>query len=88
MLTCLQLRAAIDEYAITGIRQDRQFESTIYSKIFMHLMAMQAKIDSNGKHVAMTQALRASWATTGRCVLITIQLCCISINMGQCIVFR
>ncbi|KAI6023462.1 hypothetical protein EDC04DRAFT_2606622 [Pisolithus marmoratus] len=32
------------------------------------LMAMQAKIDCNHKHAAMTQALRMSWATTGSAV--------------------
>lgn len=62
----LQLRAAIDEYAVTGIRQDRQFEYTTYSKVFMQLMAMQLKIDGNPKHAALTRKLRTSWANTGR----------------------
>ncbi|KAI6009978.1 hypothetical protein BKA83DRAFT_4133075 [Pisolithus microcarpus] len=57
-LAATALRAAIDEYAITGIRQDRQFESSTYSKVFVQLMAMQTKIDGNCKHAAMTCALR------------------------------
>ena len=61
-----QLRAAIDEYTITGIRQDRPFEYTTYSKVFAQLMGMQAKIDANPKHAAKTRALRINWATTGR----------------------
>ncbi|KAI6010029.1 hypothetical protein PISMIDRAFT_115730, partial [Pisolithus microcarpus 441] len=65
-LVAMALQAAIDEYAITGIRQDRQFESSTYSKVFVQLMAMQTKIDGNRKHAAMTRALRVSWATTGR----------------------
>ena len=35
----------------------------------MQLMAMQAKIDANPKHAALTRKLRISWATTGRWVL-------------------
>ena len=65
-LDILQLRAAIDEFAVTGTRQDRQFEYSTYSKVFMQLMGMQAKINANPKHAAMTQALRISWATAGR----------------------
>ncbi|KAI6014891.1 hypothetical protein BKA83DRAFT_4129617 [Pisolithus microcarpus] len=57
-LAATALRAAIDEYAITGIRQDRQFKSSTYSKVFVQLMAMQTKIDGNHKHAAMTRALR------------------------------
>ncbi|KIJ07459.1 hypothetical protein PAXINDRAFT_19355 [Paxillus involutus ATCC 200175] len=59
------LRGAIDEYATTGVRQDRHFEYTWYSKVFTHLMLMQAMIDTNPKHAAKTQALRIAWATTG-----------------------
>ena len=62
----LQLRAAIEEYSITGSQQDRPFEYATYSKVFMQLMGMQAKIDANPKHAAKTQAFRISWATTGR----------------------
>lgn len=65
-LDILQLWAAIDEYAVTGTRQDRQFEYTTYSKVFTQLMAMQTKIDNNPKHAALTRKLRISWATTGR----------------------
>ncbi|KAI5985592.1 hypothetical protein EDD15DRAFT_2373938 [Pisolithus albus] len=68
-LAAMALRAAIDEYAITGIRQDRQFESSTYSKVFVQLMAMQTKIDGNRKHAAMTRVLRVSWATTGSALL-------------------
>ncbi|KAI6039468.1 hypothetical protein EDC04DRAFT_2895263 [Pisolithus marmoratus] len=68
-LAATALRAAIDEYAITGIRQDHQFKSSTYSKVFIQLMAMQAKIDGNCKHAAMTRALRMSWATTGSALL-------------------
>ncbi|KIM63483.1 hypothetical protein SCLCIDRAFT_117031 [Scleroderma citrinum Foug A] len=57
---------AIDEYMITGVQQDCPFEYNIYSKIFTQLMGMQAKIDANSKHAAMTQMLRIRWATTGR----------------------
>ncbi|KIK22800.1 hypothetical protein PISMIDRAFT_11368 [Pisolithus microcarpus 441] len=59
-LAATALRAAIDEYAIMGIRQDHQFESSTYSKVFMQLMAMQTKIDGNRKHAAMTRALRVN----------------------------
>ncbi|KAI6040098.1 hypothetical protein EDC04DRAFT_2602741 [Pisolithus marmoratus] len=45
------------------IQQDCQLESSTYSKVFMQLMAMQAKIDGNHKHAA---SLRIGWATTGR----------------------
>ncbi|KIK20321.1 hypothetical protein PISMIDRAFT_105988 [Pisolithus microcarpus 441] len=65
-LVATAVSSAIDEYAITGIRQDHQFESSTYSKVFVQLMAMQTKIDGNRKHAAMTRALRVSWATTGR----------------------
>jgi len=65
----LQLQAAIDKYSVTGIQQDHQFEYTTYSKVFMQLMAMQAKIDTNPKHATLTRKLRFSWATTGRWVL-------------------
>ncbi|KAI6041727.1 hypothetical protein EDC04DRAFT_2601509 [Pisolithus marmoratus] len=53
-LAATALRAAIDN---------------TYSKVFVQLMAMQAKIDGNCKHAAMTQALRMSWATTGSALL-------------------
>ncbi|KAI6018975.1 hypothetical protein BKA83DRAFT_4127538 [Pisolithus microcarpus] len=36
-----------------------------YSKVFVQLMAMQTKIDSNHKHAAMTQTFRIGWATAG-----------------------
>jgi hypothetical protein len=62
----LQLRAGIDEYMITGVRQDRQFEYAVYSKIFKQFMNMQAQIDGNAKHATMTRELRRSWATVGR----------------------
>ena len=62
----LQLRAAIDEYLISGTCQDRQFEYATYSKVFMQFMGMQSKIDTNAKHAAMTHALRVSWANAGR----------------------
>ena len=62
----LQLWAGIDEYAITGIRQDRPFEYATYSKVFVQLMGMQTKIDTNPKHAAKTRALRINWATAGR----------------------
>ena len=65
-LDILQLRAAIDEFAITGTQQDWQFEYSTYLKVFMQLMGMQAKIDANPKHAAMTRVLRISWATAGR----------------------
>ena len=65
----LQLRAAIDEFAVTGTQQDWQFKYSTYSKVFTQLMGMQAKIDANPKHAAMTRALRISWATAGRWVL-------------------
>ncbi|KAI6022111.1 hypothetical protein EDC04DRAFT_2607016 [Pisolithus marmoratus] len=58
------LQATIDEYVIMGIWQDCQLESSTYLKVFMQLMAMQAKIDGNHKHATMTQALRIGWATT------------------------
>ena len=60
---------AIDEYTLTGVRQDHQFEFITYLKIFTQLMVMQAKIDANPKHAAMTRALRINWAKTGRCVV-------------------
>ena len=67
MLTWIgQLRAAIDEYTITGVRQDRPFEFATYSKVFAQLMGMQAKIDTNPKHAAKTRMLRINWATAGR----------------------
>ena len=62
----LQLWATIDEYLISGTRQDRQFEYATYSKVFMQFMGMQSKIDANTKHTAMTHALRVSWANAGR----------------------
>ena len=64
-----QLRAAINEFMVTGTRQDWQFEYATYSKVYTQLMGMQAKIDANPKHAAMTRVLRISWATTGRWVL-------------------
>ncbi|KAF8549226.1 hypothetical protein OG21DRAFT_1488716 [Imleria badia] len=64
-LAATALRAAIDEYMITGTQQDRQFEYITYSKIFVQFMGMQAKIDGNAKHTAMAQELRRSWATVG-----------------------
>ncbi|KAI6027892.1 hypothetical protein PISMIDRAFT_119026, partial [Pisolithus microcarpus 441] len=65
-LAAMALQAAIDKYAIMGIQQDCQFESSTYSKVFVQLMAIQTKIDGNHKHTALTRALRVSWATTGR----------------------
>ena len=62
----LQLRAAIDEYLISGTRQDRQFKYATYSKVFTQFMGMQSKLDANAKHAAMTHALRVSWANAGR----------------------
>ena len=64
-----QLQAAIDEFTVTGTQQDQQFEYATYSKVYMQLMGMQAKIDANPKHATMTRALRILWATTGRWVL-------------------
>ena len=64
-----QLRAAINEFMVTGTRQDWQFEYATYSKVYTQLMGMQAKIDANPKHAAMTRVLRISWVTTGRWVL-------------------
>ncbi|KAI6012158.1 hypothetical protein PISMIDRAFT_115171 [Pisolithus microcarpus 441] len=65
-LAATVLHAAIEEYAIMGSQQDCQFESSTYSKVFIQLMAMQAKIDSNHKHAMMTWVLRIGWETTGR----------------------
>ncbi|KAI5984137.1 hypothetical protein EDD15DRAFT_2375503 [Pisolithus albus] len=65
-LAATVLHATIDEYAIMGIWKDCQFESSAYLKVFMQLMAMQAKIDGNHKHAMMTRALRIGWATSGR----------------------
>ncbi|KIM54419.1 hypothetical protein SCLCIDRAFT_136915 [Scleroderma citrinum Foug A] len=56
---------AIDEYTITGVRQDRPFEYNTYSKVYMQFVGMQAKIDANSKHAMLTQKLRIHWATTG-----------------------
>ena len=50
----LQLRAAIDEYLISGTCQDRQFEYATYSKVFMQFMGMQSKIDTNAKHATIS----------------------------------
>ena len=58
--------AAIDEYSITGVQQDHSFDYATYLKVFSHFVGMQAKIDSNAKHAAMTQVLRICWAMTGR----------------------
>ena len=63
-----QLRAAIDEYTITSVRQDRPFKYNTYSKVYTQFVGMQAKIDANSKHAALTQKLRIHWATTGRWV--------------------
>ncbi|KIM70942.1 hypothetical protein SCLCIDRAFT_100670 [Scleroderma citrinum Foug A] len=60
--------AAIDEYTITGVRQDHPFEYNTYSKVFTQFLGMQAKINTNSKHAVITRSLRIHWATTG-CVL-------------------
>ncbi|KIM65650.1 hypothetical protein SCLCIDRAFT_112427, partial [Scleroderma citrinum Foug A] len=65
-LAATALRAAIDEYTITGVRQDRPFKYNTYSKVYTQFVGMQAKIDANSKHAALTQKLRIHWATTGR----------------------
>ena len=50
----------------TGVQQDHSFDYAMYLKIFSQFMGMQAKIDDNAKHAAMTWALRIHWATAGR----------------------
>jgi len=58
------LRAAIDEYNVTGTRQGRNFEYAGYSKVFNGFIDMQCIIDANAKHAAKTKALRVAWATS------------------------
>ena len=76
----LQLRAAIDEYLISGTCQDRQFEYATYSKVFTQFMGMQSKIDANAKHATMMHALRVSWANAGRWAFLSLHfiylICC------------
>ncbi|KIM54395.1 hypothetical protein SCLCIDRAFT_137040 [Scleroderma citrinum Foug A] len=65
-LAATALRAAIDEYNVTGTRQDRNFEYAGYSKVFNGFIDMQRIIDANAKHAAKTKALRVVWATSAR----------------------
>ncbi|KAF8548998.1 hypothetical protein OG21DRAFT_1488885 [Imleria badia] len=58
------LRAAIDEYPSTGIREDRKFEYQGYSKIYAQFYLMQCTINENPRHCAKTQELRVLWATS------------------------
>jgi hypothetical protein len=50
---------------MTGIRQDRTFEYTGYSKIYASFYSMQLTIDKNQKHAVKTKALRVEWAASG-----------------------
>ncbi|KIM62571.1 hypothetical protein SCLCIDRAFT_24875 [Scleroderma citrinum Foug A] len=43
-LATTAIRAAIDEYTITGIRQDRNFKYTTYSKVFTQLMGLARQL--------------------------------------------
>ncbi|KAF8436861.1 hypothetical protein L210DRAFT_961824 [Boletus edulis BED1] len=54
--------SAIDEYAVTGTRQDQTFEYAGYSKIFASFYSMQLAINKDTKHVTKTKALRVEWA--------------------------
>ena len=81
-----QLRAAIEEYTITGIQQDWPFEYNTYSKVFTQFLGMQAKIDGNSKHATMTWSLRIHWATTGQWVK-SIHSQYISWFILQCIIY-
>ncbi|KIM64571.1 hypothetical protein SCLCIDRAFT_23310 [Scleroderma citrinum Foug A] len=56
-LAATALRAAIDEYNVTGARQDCNFEYAGYSKVFNGFVNMQWIINSNAKHAAKTKAL-------------------------------
>ncbi|KAI5994391.1 hypothetical protein EDD15DRAFT_2366477 [Pisolithus albus] len=66
-LAATALRAALDEYTQTGIRQDRPFEYGTYSKIFAGFLDMQHQIDQHPRHAAKTRELRVAWASAGRC---------------------
>ena len=57
---------AIDEYNVTGMRQDRNFEYASYSKVFNGFINMQHIIDANAKHAAKTKALQVAWVTSAR----------------------
>lgn len=65
-MSLFQLRAAIDEYVVTGTRQDRTFEYAGYSKIYANFYSMQVAINNDAKHAAKTKALRVEWAMSAR----------------------
>ena len=59
-----QLCAAIDEYVVSGSRQDQTFEYVGYSKIFANFYSMQLAINKDPKHAVKTKALRVEWAAS------------------------
>ncbi|KAI5994996.1 hypothetical protein EDD15DRAFT_2365894 [Pisolithus albus] len=65
-LAATALRAALDEYTQTRIRQDRPFEYGTYSNIFAGFLDMQHQIDQHPRHAAKTRELRVAWASAGR----------------------
>ncbi|KAI6027297.1 hypothetical protein BKA83DRAFT_4123369 [Pisolithus microcarpus] len=65
-LAATALRAALDEYTQTRIRQDRPFEYGTYSKIFMGFLDMQHQIDQHPRHAVKMRELQVAWASAGR----------------------
>ncbi|KAG6381469.1 hypothetical protein JVT61DRAFT_42 [Boletus reticuloceps] len=58
------LRAAIDEYVMTGTHQDQTFEYVGYSKIYTNFHMMQLTINKDLKHAAKPKALKVEWAAS------------------------